>query len=84
MSIITIIGLIAAALTTISVLPQVIKSWKSKETKNLSLPTYIILLAGIILWLIYGILIKNLPIILANIVSLILISSVLFLKIKYK
>ena len=80
----TFIGLIAATLTTIAFLPQVIKAYKYKQTKDISLIMYIIFVLGIISWLIYGILISDLPIILANTVSLVLSSSVLILKIRYK
>ena len=81
---ITSIGLLAATATTISFLPQVIKSWKTKETRDVSLVMYIILVIGLILWLFYGFLIKDLPLIIANIVTLALAGSVLFLKIKHR
>jgi len=83
MSIITIIGLLAGLLTTWSLLPQVIRILKRKETKDLSSYTYEMLCAGIALWLVYGIMIKDLPIILANTVSLILASTVLVFKFRY-
>jgi len=81
---ITILGLVAAILTTISFLPQAIKTIKTKNTDDLSLGMYSVLVSGIILWLIYGILIKDLPVILANGVTLVFTSSILFLIIKYK
>ena len=81
---ITSIGLLAATATTISFLPQVIKSWKTKETRDVSLVMYIILVIGLILWLFYGFLIKDLPLIIANIVTLALAGSVFFLKIKHR
>lgn len=84
MNIITIIGLVAAALTTISTLPQAIKSWKTKKTGDLSLLMYSFFSFGVLLWLIYGISIGDLPLILANTVTFILASFVLVLKIKYK
>jgi len=84
MTLITTLGLLAALLTTIAFLPQVIKCWRTKRTKDISLIMHIILVTGVSLWLVYGFLIKDLPIILANLVTLILVSSVLFLKIKYK
>jgi len=84
MTLITVLGLLAASLTTISFLPQVIKIWKTQRTKDISSLMYIILSIGVFLWLVYGFLIKDLPLILANLVTLILVSSVLFLKIKYK
>ena len=80
---IIILGLAAGTLTTISFLPQVIKTWKLKETKDISLWMYILACTGILLWLSYGLLIKDLPLILANSVVLVLASIVLFLKLKY-
>ena len=82
MNYIVILGLLAAGLTTFSSLPQVIKIIKRKETKDISLGTYILVVMGIALWLIYGLLIRDLPLIAANVVSLILTAAILFLKIK--
>ena len=80
---IAIIGLIAGTCTTISFLPQVIKTIKTKKTKDISISMYIVLATGILLWMIYGILIKDLPVILANSISFVLAIIVLILKIKY-
>lgn len=79
-----IFGLLAASMTTLAFLPQVLKVWKDRQTKNISLGMYVIFVLGIIFWLIYGLMINDLPIILANIVSLLLSSTVLFFKLKYK
>jgi MtN3 and saliva related transmembrane protein len=83
MNAITILGLTAGILTTISFLPQVIKTLKLKETKDLALWTYIILFFGILSWLIYGLIIKDLPLIIANSLTLILVLVILFSKLKY-
>lgn len=83
MNFITVIGLIAAALTTTAYLPQVIKSWRTKSAKDLSLGMLAILCTGIFLWLIYGILNQDLPIILSNAVTLMLTLTILVLKIKH-
>jgi len=80
----TIIGIIAGALTTIAFLPQVIKIYKMKDAKELSLATFSIFSAGVLLWLVYGILVNELPIILANAVTLILIISIIVMKLKYR
>jgi len=80
---ITILGLLAGTLTTISFVPQVMKTWKFKETKDISLLMYIIFFTGILLWFSYGLLINNAPIIIANGASLVLVSIVLILKIRY-
>ncbi|MBU2561163.1 MAG: SemiSWEET transporter [Nanoarchaeota archaeon] len=77
------IGLLAATGTTASLLPQIIKSYRTKRTADLSLKMYIILTTGVFLWLVYGIIKKDLPIILANAVTLALSSSILVLKIKH-
>ena len=79
-----IIGFAAGVGTTTAFVPQVIKAWKSKHTKDISLTTFIILSIGMFLWLVYGILINSFPIIAANAVSLILALTILILKIKYK
>lgn len=82
MNLFTLLGLTAGMLTTVSFLPQVIKTWKMKETKDLSLWMYIVLCTGIMLWIVYGVLIKDLPLIVANSFSLVLASIILFFKIK--
>ena len=79
----TVLGFIAAACTTIAFLPQMIKTLKSRQTRDISLWMYIILTLGLLLWLIYGIMLEELPIILANAVTLVLTVSVLILKIKH-
>ena len=83
MALVTILGFIAGLLTSISLLPQVIRTWKLKKTKDISLWAFIILNIGVALWLIYGLLINDLPLIAANGVGLALASTVLFFKIKY-
>lgn len=83
MEIITWIGLAAAACTTFSFVPQVLKTLKSKETKDISLLMYSILTLGLFLWLIYGLFLKDLPLILANGLSFTLSTIVLGLKIKH-
>ena len=77
--IILIIGFLATSITTISTLPQIIKTFKTKETKDLSLGMYIILNIGLIVWLIYGIILGELPIIIGNIVSLCLCIPILIM-----
>jgi len=80
---ITIVGLAAGVCTTVSFAPQAIKTIRTKSTKDLSLLMYTVITVGIALWLIYGILIKDLPIILANSVSFVLAGIILIYKIKY-
>ena len=79
-----IIGLIAATLTTAAFVPQVIKAWKTKATKNLSLPMYLIFFTGVLLWLVYGIHLNSLAMIVSNIITAILALILIILKLKYK
>jgi len=80
---ITLIGLIAATLTTISFLPQAIKSWKTRSAKDLSLGMFVTFCTGVLLWLIYGLLSRDLPIILSNAVTFVLALAILILKIRH-
>ena len=84
MDTIVIVGYIAGALTTISFIPQVIRAWKLKETRDLSLAMLILLAAGILLWTCYGIWMESLPIIAANMITFVLILVLLGLKFRYK
>jgi MtN3 and saliva related transmembrane protein len=55
MDTITIIGLIAAAFTTITLLPQLIKIWKTKSTKDISIGMFMFYCGGVLLWFVYGV-----------------------------
>ena len=78
------IGTIAAVLTTFAFLPQVIKVIKTKDTESIALGMYLMQVLGIALWLAHGLVIQDLPLILANSVSFILSGTILVYKIRYK
>ncbi len=78
----SIIGYVAAFCTTISFLPQVILIIKTSSTSAISLPMYLIYIVGVLLWLIYGILISDNVIIIANFFTLCLAGIVLFFKLR--
>lgn len=78
------VGLLAGIFTTIAFVPQLIKTWKTKSANDVSLGMFLIFCTGVLLWLIYGVLIAKFPVILANIVTLILASTILALKLKYR
>ena len=82
-NIIIYIGFFAGFCTTIAFLPQAIKTWKTKSTKDISLLMFLIFITGVFFWLIYGILINELPLIVANAITLVLALSILVAKIKY-
>ena len=77
------VGLIAGALTTVSLLPQLFKTIKLKETKDISLIWCATLFTGVFLWVVYGLLISDLAILLANGISLVFIFILLLLKLKF-
>jgi MtN3 and saliva related transmembrane protein len=76
------IGSIAAICTTLAFVPQVIKSWRTRDLSGISLPMYTIFTLGVILWLVYGLLIGDWPVIIANAITAVLASVVLLLKLK--
>jgi len=79
-----LIGYAAAALTTLSFLPQAIKTVKEKDTSSISLGMYSMFTLGILFWFVYGIITQDMPIIAANFITLIFAGSMLVMKIKYK
>ena len=78
------LGITAGALTTAAFLPQVIKTWRSRTAKDLSLGMFSMFVLGVTLWLLYGILNANLPIILTNTATLVLSSVLLYFKLAFK
>jgi MtN3 and saliva related transmembrane protein len=81
--VVEIIGSIAALLTTVSWLPQALKTLRTRQTRDISLYAQIMLFIGIMLWLAYGLLIVSWPLIGANIVTLVLVGTILTMKIRY-
>lgn len=83
MDIISLIGTVAAILTTASFLPQVLRIRRTKHTRDLSLPMYALFSFGVACWTLYGILTHSWPVIIANGVTLILAFYILIMKLKY-
>jgi MtN3 and saliva related transmembrane protein len=84
MNLVQVLGLAAGSLTTVAFLPQVIKTWKSGSAKDLSLGMFSFFCLGVLLWLIYGILVHDVPVIAANMVTLLLASTLLYFKLRFK
>ncbi|MDR1055931.1 MAG: SemiSWEET transporter [Prevotellaceae bacterium] len=76
------VGFVAAFCTSMSFLPQAYKVIKTRDTRSISLVMYIVYVIGVSLWLIYGILTADIPLIVANFVTLLLAAFILFIKIK--
>ena len=77
-----IIGLVAAALTTSAFIPQVYKVYKEKSAVGISLTMYLIFFVGLSLWLLYGYLVGSVAIVIANGVTLILATIIIYYKLK--
>src|ERR1700744_1166991 len=84
MNITTIIGYLAAFGTTISFLPQAIKTIQTKNTTGISLPMYILFTLGTLFWLIYGISIGSYQVAIANAVTFVFASIILLYKVRYR
>jgi MtN3 and saliva related transmembrane protein len=78
------IGLMAGLLTTTAFIPQVWKIYRTKSGKDISARMFSLFSAGIVLWLIYGILLQSLPLILSNAVTLVLSLTIIALKARYR
>lgn len=81
---VTILGLVAGTLTTLSFLPQLLKAWKSRSTHDISIGMILLLAVGIMLWIFYGIVMADVPVIVANTVTLVFVSLILALKLRYR
>ncbi len=79
-----LVGYVAALLTTLSFLPQVLKIWRTKRADDISAPAFAAFSLGVVLWLIYGLALRSWPIILANGVTLLLTMAILALTARYR
>jgi MtN3 and saliva related transmembrane protein len=83
MDTIVLVGYIAGTFTTLSFVPQVIRAWKLKETRDLSPAMLLLFALGVLLWTLYGVWTGSMPIIIANVVTFVLILILLGMKVKY-
>lgn len=84
MQIIDLIGFFAALLTTASFVPQAVHTFRTRDVSGISLIMYSVFTAGVALWLVYGLLLGAWPIVIANIITLSLASSILVMKLRYR
>ncbi len=81
MSLTNWVGYSAAILTSIAFLPQVLKTIRTRDTRSISLLMYSLFVAGVLCWLLWGILLQQWPVILANLVTFALSAIILVMKI---
>jgi MtN3 and saliva related transmembrane protein len=79
-----LIGYLAASLTTLSFVPQALHTFRTRDVSGISLGMYSAFTAGIALWLVYGLLLNAWPIVLANVITLGLAVSILWMKLRYR
>ena len=77
------VGFVAGTLTTASFIPQVVKTIKSKSTRDISLTMWLMFTAGVAVWIAYGVLTDSPAIILTNVITLVLAGTVLGIKLRY-
>ena len=77
------IGYLAATLTTLSFLPQALKTIRSRDTSGISLGMYVVFTVGVVAWFVYGVILASWPMILANAVTFLLAATILVLKLRH-
>ncbi|MCX9156126.1 SemiSWEET transporter [Niveibacterium sp. 24ML] len=78
-----VLGYLAATLTTVAFVPQAWLTWKTRSAHGVSLGMYSVFICGIVMWMIYGLLIAAWPVVIANIITLLLASFILIMKIRF-
>uniref|UniRef100_A0A7V4XQR0 MtN3 and saliva related transmembrane protein n=1 Tax=Acidobacterium capsulatum TaxID=33075 RepID=A0A7V4XQR0_9BACT len=79
----TLAGYCAAICTTLSFVPQLVRVWRLRSARDISLTMFLVFSIGVFLWLVYGISIRSIPVILANAVTLALSLAILILKLRF-
>jgi MtN3 and saliva related transmembrane protein len=80
---VTAVGYTAALVSTFVFVPQVIRTWRLKSARDLSMATLLMMSAGLVLWVIYGLLTNQAPVIASNGIVFLLVSSIIVMKIKF-
>jgi MtN3 and saliva related transmembrane protein len=78
------VGFVAGALTTAAFVPQVVKSWQTRDLSGVSLRMYSLFTLGVALWLAYGLMLMSWPVIVCNAITLMLAGGVLALKVRHR
>ena len=84
MNALDLLGLVATCFTTTSFVPQVWRTWKTRDVSGISLPTYVIITIGLALWLVYGWLRGDMPLMVANAVMVVLTGAITVMKLRFE
>ena len=79
---VTLLGYAAATCTTVALVPQVVRIWRTRSTRDISLGMFVVMTAGVLMWLVYGLLIGDRPLVLANGVTFVLSLTILMMKLR--
>jgi len=77
------LGFAAATCTTLAYAPQFIKVWRTRSTEDISLGMFLVMVLGLVLWLVYGLLSGDAPLVAANAITIVLAGGILYMKLKY-
>jgi MtN3 and saliva related transmembrane protein len=80
---IKLLGFAAATCTTLAYAPQFVKVWRTRSTEDISLGMFLVMVLGLMLWLLYGLLSGDGPLIASNAVTIVLAGGILYMKLKY-
>jgi len=83
MTLVSLMGYVAGTCTTLAFLPQVLRTWRTRSTDDISLGMFSLMVFGILLWLLYGLAVGDWPLILADGVSLVFAAAILLLKLRF-
>lgn len=81
--VVKMLGFAAATCTTLAYAPQFIKVWKTRSTEDISLGMFLVMVLGLVLWLVYGLLSGDAPLVVANAITIVLAGGILYMKLKY-
>lgn len=81
---IDLLGLVAGTLTTCSFIPQVVRTWRTRSARDISLVMFLLFSLGVLLWVVYGVAIHSVPVIVANGVTLVLALAILGMKLHFR
>lgn len=81
--VVKMLGFAAATCTTLAYAPQFIKVSKSRSTEDISLGMFLLMVLGLVLWLVYGLLSGDAPLVVANAITIVLAGGILYMKLKY-
>ena len=79
-----LVGYLAGLLTTLAFVPQVLHIWRTRSARDISLHTFSVFTVGIFLWLVYGILKSEWPIVIANGITFVLAGAILGMKLRFR